>query len=142
MASYATLQDLVDRAGETEVLEVADRDGDGVADPEVVASALADADRKINGYLAVRYVLPLTTVPDTVVGWAVVIARYVLHRDGAPDHVVRDYRDALAELKDAAAGRLALPDLAGIAPDQSSEGATTADGCEGQFTRDKLEGWL
>jgi phage gp36-like protein len=142
MPSYANLQDLIERAGETEILEIADRDGDQVADPDVVSAALAEADRKINGYLAVRYLVPLSTIPDTVVGWAVVIARYVLHRDGAPDHVVRDYRDALAELKDAAAGRLALPDVAGIEPDQSSDGATVAEGSEAQFTRDKLEGWV
>jgi hypothetical protein len=39
--AYATLADLLDRAGDEEILQVADRDGDGTADPDVIASAIA-----------------------------------------------------------------------------------------------------
>ncbi len=140
--SYASQQDLVERAGEAEINEVADRDGNGAPDPDVIEAALFTADERINSYLAVRYRTPLALPAPVVIGWAVSIARYFLHRDGAPDHVVRDYRDAIAELKEAAGGRLAVPDAEGLSPTPSSSGSTSATGTPPAFTRDNLEGWL
>ncbi|ODN71178.1 gp436 family protein [Methylobrevis pamukkalensis] len=139
---YCTLADLIERAGETEILEVADRDLDGIADADAVAAAIGQADQTIDGYLGTRFALPLTTVPGLVGKWSVSIARYLLHRDGAPDHVVRDYRDAVAELRDAGAGRLALPDLSGLAPASSSSGSGLAEGTRPVFDRCGLKGWL
>jgi phage gp36-like protein len=139
---YATLNDLVDRAGDAEILQVADRDGDDVADAPVIAAALDTTDHSINGYLAVRYAMPLTAVPPIVVGWAVSIARYLLHRDGAPEHVVRDYKQALVELEKAGAGKIDVPGADGVTPEQSPEGRTIADGTPPVFTRENLEDWL
>lgn len=140
--TYATLSDLVERAGEAEILEIADRDCDGTPDPDVIDAALTTADERINGYLAVRFRMPLTAVAPIVRGWAVAIARYYLHRYEQPENVVRDYKDAIAELKEAAAGRLDVPGADGTSPAASSSGATIGDGPEPAFTRDKLEGWL
>ncbi len=109
--SYATLADLIERAGDAEILQVADRDGDDVADTPVIEAALTHADNIVNGYLATRFTIPLTATPPIVVTWAVAIARYHLHRDGAPDYVVRDYNNAVAALKDAARGIIAVPAL-------------------------------
>ena len=50
--TYAVQQDMIDRFGEAELLEVADRDGDLVIDAAVMADALSDADETINGYVA------------------------------------------------------------------------------------------
>ncbi|MBS7541493.1 gp436 family protein [Ancylobacter lacus] len=139
---YASLDDLVERAGEAEIRQVADRDRDGTPDPEVIAAALAAADQTVDGYLAVRFAMPLSTVPPLVRKWATSIARYQLHRSGAPDHVVRDYRDALGELRDAAAGRIALPGVDGLNPAGTASGGTLAEGSPPVFTRDRLEGFL
>jgi phage gp36-like protein len=139
---YATLDDLIARAGEAEILQVADRDDDGAADPDVVAGALDTADERINAWLAVRYAMPLSAVPPIVKGWAVSIARYVLHRDGAPDHVVKDYDDAVKELQSAAAGKLSLPGVDGVAPAPASGGGITSSCPDAVFTRKNLEGWL
>lgn len=139
---YATLPDLVERAGEDEILQIADRDDDGAADPDVIEAALIHADNTINGYLAVRFTIPLTAVPPIVVTWAVAIARYHLHRQGPPDYVVRDYKDALSALDKAGQGRIAVPGADGIAPAQSSQGAVRVDGPEPVFSREKLGGWL
>lgn len=139
---YASLPDLIERAGEDEILQVADRDDDGVADPDVIEAALIHADNTVNGYLATRFVMPLSAVPAIVVTWAVAIARYHLHRQGAPDYVVRDYKDAIAALKDAARGLVAVPGVDGLAPAQSSQGAVRVDGPEPVFSREKLGGWL
>lgn len=142
--TYAVLQDLIDRYGEEELMQLTDRATrpEAAIGQDPVIRALEDADRRINGYLGVRYAMPLSTVPPIVVGWACVLARYFLHKDGAPDNVVRDYRDAVAELKDAAAGRLSVPDLDGLQPAQSSQGGILSEGSGGVFDKDNLGGWL
>lgn len=139
--TYATLDDLVERAGEVELRQIADRDRDGTVDPEVVAAALDDADNLINGYVAAKYDLPLPSVPKIVKTWAVCIARYFLHRNGAPDHVRDDYKDAIAALKDVAAGRIALPVGAGETPPMNAAGTVMASHPPQVFTADKLRGW-
>ena len=139
---YASLADLIERAGEDEIRQVAERDDDGAPDPDVIAAAVETAGNTIDGYLGVRFQLPLTVVPANVRGWAVAIARYHLHRDGAPDYVVRDYKDALTALQQAARGLQALPGLDGIAPAQSTTGTIRVDGPAPVFSADKLEGWL
>lgn len=141
---YATLQDLIERAGSDEIIQVGDRDDDGAPDPDVVEAALAGADSAINGYLAVAYSIPLASVPDLVRTWATSIARYTLHRQGAPDYVVRDWKDAMSSLKDVAAGRLKLYP-AGV--DEPQPSASNADrigvtGPDPVFSAEKLEGWL
>lgn len=139
--AYADLTALEDRAGEAEIRQVADRDRDGAADPEVIAAALADADAVIDGYIAARYARPLASVPAILRGWAVSIARYILHRNGAPEHVERDYKDAIAALKDVARGLIVLP----VGPlDQApvpTGGGVLGDHPAEVFTPDRLRGW-
>lgn len=139
--SYATLSDLIERAGEAEIRQIADRDRDGVPDADVIAAALADADNLINGYIAVRYSVPLPSVPDLVRTWAVSIARYVLFRNGAPEWVAQDYKDALTALKDVSRGTASLPFAAGDAKPSASSGSVMASHPPKVFTRPKLRGW-
>ena len=138
---YATLTDLTERAGETEIRQIADRDRDGIPDADVIEAALADADNVTNGYVGVRYTLPLPSVPDLVRTWAVSIARYVLHRNGAPDHVTQDYKDAISALKDVARGTLTLPFAVGETKPAASGGSVMASHPPKVFTRPKLRGW-
>ncbi|MFB2553342.1 gp436 family protein [Ensifer soli] len=139
---YANLEALIERAGEAEILQVADQDGDDVADADVVAAALDHADNLVNSYLAARYAMPLGPVPPMVVTWAVAIARYYLHRDGPPDYVVRDYRDTLNHLALAAQGNIAIPGLDGATPEASGAGRVLITGPAPVFTAEKLQGWL
>lgn len=140
---YCTLTDLVARAGEDEILQVADRDDDGVADVDVVTAAVSAADQRIDAALAVRFRLPLTSVPEIVQSWSVSIARYWLHRNIAPENVVKDYERALADLRDVVAGKLSVPDAEGLEPPQQTAiGATIAEGTAPAFDRTGLEGWL
>ena len=138
---YATLSDLINRAGEFEIQQVADRDRDGEPDDNVVAAALRDADNLIDGYLATKFAqaLPLSPVPDIVTTWAVSIARYILHRDGAPDHVAQDHKDAIAALKDVARGLIALP-VSGPAT-LEAVGTVMAVHPAQVFSPSKLRGW-
>jgi phage gp36-like protein len=141
--SYASLEDLIERAGQDEILQVADRDEDGTPDPDVVAAALQHADNTVNGYVAVAYAVPLTVVPDLVRTWAVSIARYFLHRNGPPDYVVNDWKFAIASLKDVAAGKLKLPVAENETPPAASEdGRVSVARPDPVFSADRLEGWL
>lgn len=121
---YASLDDLIERAGETEILQIADRDGDGIADPEVIDAALGHADNKINSWVGVKYRIPLTVVPDIVRSWAVSIARYYLHRYERPEYVADDYKDAMSDLKAVAEGKAAVPGAAGLTPAASDQAGT------------------
>ena len=79
--SCATLQQLTDRYGARMLVAITDRaeSPTGLVDPEVVARTLADTDAMIDGYLAVRYRLPLASVPALVTDLAQMIAIWKLH---------------------------------------------------------------
>ncbi len=106
--TYATQADLEDAFGATEILQLADRDRDGVADSPVIAAVLARADSMIDSYLGGRYALPITPIPTVLVATACDLARYWLYDDAAPERVRDSYQDAVGFLKDVSAGRVLL----------------------------------
>jgi phage gp36-like protein len=118
--TYAVQQDLVDRFGNDELVELTNRAGGATIDATVVAKALADADDEINGYLATRYALPLVTVPLILKRLACDIARYFLYEDRATEIVTQRYKDAVSYLKGVSAGKASIgADSAGAEPSQS-----------------------
>lgn len=139
--TYATLTDLIERAGEAEIRQIADRDRDGVADAGVIEAALKGAGDLIDGYIGARYATPLASIPPLVLRWTVSIARYTLHRNGAPKHVRDDYDDAIAALKDVEAKRMALQVPAGEAAPVAATGTIMADHPAPVFTPWKMQGW-
>lgn len=139
--SYASLTDLMERAGEAEIRQIADRDRDGIPDADVIDAALTAAGNTIDGYVGTRHTLPLPSVPPVLTTLEVSIARYLLHRNGAPEHVVQDYKDAIATLKDVAAGRYMLPVAAGSTAAPVETGRVLASHPDQVFTADRLRGW-
>ena len=128
--TYASLDDLIERAGAVELRQTADRDRDGIPDATVITAALSHADNIANGYVGAKYALPLASTPPILRTWATSIARYFLFRDGAPEHVTADYKDAIASLKDVSRGLVALPDASGsdpTAPSTGTAGVMSAD---------------
>ncbi len=105
---YATATDLEKRYGAAPLLELANRDGDGVADADVIDTALNDSSQTVNGYVAASYQVPLDPVPDQVVRWTSDIAWYFLHGDGATEGVAANYKTAIAALRDVQSGRITL----------------------------------
>lgn len=138
---YAALDDLIERAGDVEIRSIADRDRDGIADSAVIEAALQDADNLVNTYIGAKYPVPLASTPPIVRTWATSIARYVLHRNGAPDHVEADYKDAIAALKDVARGTATLPVLPGDDAINANSGTVMAAHPPQVFTPDRLRGW-
>lgn len=132
---YAAKQDLIDRYGDEELIQLTDRSRLGQIDDTVIGMALADADDEIEPYIAARYTVPLATVPKSLVRIACSIARYRLYDEAVPDRIAQDYKDAVRFLEGVAKGMLQLgPDSAGAAP-AVSNGAEVQSGGR-VFSRD------
>lgn len=140
--TYATQQDLIDRFGSPELVELTNRGeiATGEIDATMVTAALVEADAEINSYLRKQVPTPLDPVPDQVKRIGVDIARYRLYRDNAPDYVVRGYTDAIKWLTRAAAGDVSLGDAtAPTAP--ASAGAVEFEAPRRVFTSRTLKGF-
>lgn len=135
---YCTVQDLIDRYGEDELIQLTDRADPpaGVVDAGVAEKAIADAGELIDAHLAARYTLPLATVPELLRRLACQIARYLLHDDAAPEEVRERYKDAERLLRDIGAGRVRLQ--ADGAEPTASAGIAKVAAPERVFTRDTL----
>jgi len=120
--TYATQQDLIDRHGADELLQLSDRTGTGLIDTVVVARALADADAEINGYLAGKYTLPLADAPEILVRLACDIARYHLYDGRQSDGVRQRYDDSVKLLKCMSRGEVSLGVAVGEVPPSTSAG--------------------
>lgn len=108
--TYASQQNLIDRFGEDQLIQLTDRTGTGSIDAAVVGRALADADAdaEINGYLSTRYTLPLSPVPEVLEKLACDIGRYQLFGNTEKEIVKERYDNAVRFLKDVAAGKVTL----------------------------------
>lgn len=119
--TYCTQQDLIDRYGEQELVELTDDAGRGIVETTKVTRAIDDAAAKVDGYLSGRYTLPLTVVPTALKRIACDLARYYLHDDQVPEIVRTRYEDACRFLEQVGTGRLSLGvDGAGAKPSPSN----------------------
>ncbi len=115
MTDYCTQSDLETRFGAEEILELTDRDADGVVDTGVLSTAIADAGNVIDTYVSKRYDLPLAETPAALTKIACELVRYDLHKEDPPVRVEAAYKSSMAMLRDIGAGR-ALLDIAGAEP--------------------------
>lgn len=127
--SYAAIDDLVSRFGESEIIQLTDREVSGALDDAVAQQALDDASAEIDGYLQSRYTLPLATVPAALARVCADIARYRLYDDHASEQIRDRYRDAIRWLEGVSRGNVSLG-LAddGSAPTSGGTANVVADG--------------
>lgn len=104
--TYAIQQDMIDRFGEDEIIQLTDRDGLGVVNTDVLDRAFEDAQDLIDSYLRKRFTLPLSSVPRILKGIACAIARKKLFDDGAPEEVTNNYKEAVDQLKQISKGQM------------------------------------
>lgn len=104
--AYASYSSLVKQHGEDEVIRSADRDGDGVADVDVVDQTLADADGIIDSRIGVVYKLPLQIIPPVLIAYAGDIALYKMSGATATytEEKRKRYEDAISWLDKIAKG--------------------------------------
>lgn len=126
--NYASQVDMVERFGEQELIRLTDRNRTGTIDATVLDRALTDATAEINGYLASRYQLPLTSTPVVLVRVCADIARYHLHDDNIPDPVETRYKAAVELLRQVSIGRVSLGVSDTGAEPTSNDGADIESG--------------
>ncbi len=139
---YATKQDMINRYGLAEMIEVTDRANPmtGEIDDDVLNAALLDASAIIDSYVSRRYDLPLDQVPVVLNGHCMTMAWYKLQRGRHTDEARTDYTDALDFLRQISTG-VALLDVAGTEP--ASAPAQVASTSSGRtFSRGKKDGWF
>ncbi len=135
--SYATQQDMIDRFGSKELIELTDHSNLGTIDATVLGRALDDASSEIDGYLATSYTLPLTTIPTVINRLAADMARFYLCGDRVTTAAQARYTNAIAFLRAVANGTVTLGvDATGVkAPE---EGGALTSAATRVFTQDSL----
>jgi len=142
--AYSTQADILDRISSSVLNSIADKDGDGSADSDVVSRAIADADSLIDSYVGVRHSVPLSTVPTVVRSCSVALAVYNLFvanpHASVPESWAEERKQWMSWLRDVSKGVVSLgeddpdgsppdthaPEMAGSNPDRL-------------FTRDDLD---
>lgn len=140
--TYATQQDLIERFGEPELIQLTDRANTGAVDGTVADQALTDAAEEMDGYIGARYELPLASTPTVLVRICADIARYRLYDIQPPEQVAQRYKDAVTFLTAISKGSVTLGLPTASQPD--SAGAPTTDAPSRVFTRKGLsdyQGW-
>ena len=137
---YAGVQDMVARFGDLEVLQLSDRQQQGVIDTAVVETALADATAEIDAYLG-RFKQPFTETPPILRRLACDIARYRLTATSGvliSDEIRNRYKiDVLELLKALSRGEVQLGlDSAGAQVATSDNGVVFANNKNRIFARD------
>ena len=140
---YATVQQMTDRFGADMLVALTDRVAvaTGLIDAAIVTKALTDASEVIDGFLAAKYVLPLTSVPGLVADLAQSIAIYKLHLSDPDPKVTRDYQDAMRALRDIASGQLRIP-VAGLDPAVTEGSGVQIVDRERPFTAENMTGFV
>lgn len=121
---YATVQDMINRFGEAEMIQLSDPDI-AVVRADRVQRALDDAQAMMDGHIGAVYRLPLTgcvkptptaqdprattlVPPPDLTRMQCQLARYYLHDDHATERARVDYEDAVAQLKSIATGKATI----------------------------------
>lgn len=107
---YATASAMITRFGEQDLTLLTEREDSvpGEINLALLEQALSDASAEIDGYIAGRYVLPLTTVPAVLERNCCDIARYFLYGDKAPEQVEKRYTAVVKFLTAVSKGDISL----------------------------------
>lgn len=139
-AAYATKDDLLKR-DEAYLRTCAYKALSDEWDDEGIEQALIDATDEVNTYLAVRYTLPLKSVPNVITHLTIPVAFYWLGDSNSQvtDIIEKRYNNALGRLKDLASGKADL----GLSDDddaveETAGGDVTWFSEERRLTRSKL----
>lgn len=143
--TYCTQQDLIDRFGERELIELTDRTNKPVStiDDTTVERALGDAEATADSYIGTVYQLPIPTVPPILTKICADIARYFLYGKVAEKDTPVEiaYRDALAWLT-GVSKRLITIENAGAIVSQLGGGQVQANTGDATLTKDSMKGFV
>jgi len=119
--AYCTQDDVESRIGREDLTALADHNGDGAPDADVVTQAIASADAVIDSYLGTRFDVPVSPAPEVLKTRAVSLAVYFLRlgRDSVTEDARRQYEDDVAWLREVVQGTVTL----GIEPEPDESSA-------------------
>jgi phage gp36-like protein len=109
--SYATLQDMIDRFGETELSWLTTDFKGQEIDEAMLRQGMDCARRIVDGHIGASYDLPLNSVPPKLVDLYCDVARYCLWGSNAPLNVGLAYDDAMEIIVRIGLGEIAPDDL-------------------------------
>jgi phage gp36-like protein len=142
--AYSTEDDILTQISQAELAQLTSESDDAV-DHDVVDKAIADADAEIDGYVAVRYAVPLDPVPALIGKLSARIALYNLfsrrsNRLGEVNETVKDnYDRAVKVLESISKGSVTLG-VASSPAASSGEGSRTETPTR-KFTSESMEGF-
>ncbi len=139
--AYCTEDDLFNMIPEEDLTDLTVESGD-VPDSTVVADAISKADAEIDSYLGVKYVVPVAPTPDQVKALSVDLAIYHLYSRHSIVPPVRQqkYEDAVAFLKQVAAGAAVITGPNGEAPTVAKDVTDVTSACR-RFSRNTQWEW-
>jgi phage gp36-like protein len=107
---YITLENIADRIPQDNLGKLCKASGEELT--EKVNAIIEQAESTVNGYAAAKYALPLPVSPLPK-RWSLAIAEYEIYKLGpggkVPEKIRQSYEDTMKELRDLAAGKIALP---------------------------------
>ncbi len=145
---YITNADIEERLGSQAYVQLADDDGDGVADVGVVNEVRHAALGEVNSYLAQRYETPIDTSVHTELtqllkSISLDLAEYRLRsrRPPAAEIAVQRREQAVRWLRGVASGSIQLPSIKPLASNTTWGTIASALGDERLLSRDALDGF-
>lgn len=112
--AYCTESDIEQRLPTTMLAQLTDDSAGSSVDSAIVTRAIADADSEINTYLRGKHSVPLSTVPDSVRRWSVILSIWYLYARridvAVPDTLNADYNRVLSQLKDVRDNKIMIDD--------------------------------
>lgn len=140
--SYSTQDDIEKLIPAADLADLTSEDSS--VDAAVVADCIAKADAEIDGYLGIKYQVPLSPVPDLVKAMSVDLAIYNLHKRRPlmpmPDTVKMAYGDRVSFLKQVVAGNATIG-ISAAEPAAVSQDVVEIGSSERVFSRDSLKGF-
>lgn len=108
--AYCTEADVENQIDEADLIGLTDDENTGAMNAERISRAIDDADAEINGYIGMKYSVPMLPVPALIRKFSADIAIWNLYarREGAPEDRKLRYQNAIEFLKGVALGKFSL----------------------------------
>ena len=143
--SYITNADIEERVGSSTLVQLADDDGNGVADTGVVDEARVGAEGEVNSYLARRFQTPISLaahpeLTDVLASITLDLAevRLRMRRPPVSEDARRRREQAIDWLAKVAEGNIDLPSTTPLASGANKGINAQSTGEERVLTRDEL----
>ncbi|KZN57603.1 hypothetical protein N473_06910 [Pseudoalteromonas luteoviolacea CPMOR-1] len=137
---YCTRDDLIAKFGERELVTLTAERGEDAINETRLTDAISSVNEVIDAHIAMRYPLPLPTVPGVLKRIAINIVRADIDQRPA-ERVTEDKKSAMQLLTKISKGELSLG-LEASEPEPQALDLAEMQSFESVFSRDKTGGWI